>query len=220
MPVNSDGTDWHQSHAFGDFCYICHGGNNQATDKDQAHEGMVSPLSDINASCQQCHYSDLEKRAQVYASVLGVDIGTGDSPPPSENDTAPPLDGTTSLVSAPVASDLVVDDPNVVDYVKRYNEIVLGQKPINIGNAILIVLIILLIIGGGGFVLYNEGWIRITTEPLAPVPQGYPTTIVKMLPKLQKMSAKGRQGLNILLEEPESADELLDVLAHYTHKGA
>ena len=23
-PVNSDGTGWHQSHAFGDFCYICH----------------------------------------------------------------------------------------------------------------------------------------------------------------------------------------------------
>ncbi len=30
MPVNADGTGWHQSHAFGDFCYICHAGNNQA----------------------------------------------------------------------------------------------------------------------------------------------------------------------------------------------
>ncbi len=26
MPVNSDGTAWHTSHAFGDFCYICHAG--------------------------------------------------------------------------------------------------------------------------------------------------------------------------------------------------
>ena len=26
-PVNTDGTGWHQSHAFGDFCYICHAGN-------------------------------------------------------------------------------------------------------------------------------------------------------------------------------------------------
>ena len=25
MPVNADGTGWHQSHAFGDFCYICIG---------------------------------------------------------------------------------------------------------------------------------------------------------------------------------------------------
>ena len=45
-PVNSDGTEWHQSHAFGDFCYICHGGNQQATDKDAAHQGMEDPLSD------------------------------------------------------------------------------------------------------------------------------------------------------------------------------
>ena len=30
--VNADGTGWHQSHAFGDFCYICHAGNNQSMD--------------------------------------------------------------------------------------------------------------------------------------------------------------------------------------------
>ena len=29
-PVNNDGTGWHQSHAFGDFCYLCHAGNNQS----------------------------------------------------------------------------------------------------------------------------------------------------------------------------------------------
>jgi len=50
MSVNSDGTAWHQSHAFGDFCYICHAGNNQAKDKVEAHTGMVAPLSDIKAS--------------------------------------------------------------------------------------------------------------------------------------------------------------------------
>ena len=50
-PVNNDGTPWHTSHAFGDFCYICHGGNQQATDETAAHTGLVSPLSDIQASC-------------------------------------------------------------------------------------------------------------------------------------------------------------------------
>ena len=34
-PVNNDGTAWHTSHAFGDFCYLCHAGNNQATDEDR-----------------------------------------------------------------------------------------------------------------------------------------------------------------------------------------
>ena len=59
MSVNSDGTGWHQSHAFGDFCYICHAGNNQATEKAAAHEGMVAPLADVQAACQQCHVADL-----------------------------------------------------------------------------------------------------------------------------------------------------------------
>ena len=75
LPVNADGTGWHQSHAFGDFCYICHAGNNQAKDKTAAHEGMVAPLSDVKAACQQCHVADLHERAQVYASALGVEIG-------------------------------------------------------------------------------------------------------------------------------------------------
>src|SRR5512142_2272693 len=76
-PVNSDGTGWHQSHAFGDFCYICHAGNNQAKDKAAAHQGMVSPLADVKASCQQCHAADLQARAQVYADALGVEVGAG-----------------------------------------------------------------------------------------------------------------------------------------------
>ena len=77
-PVNNDGTSWHQSHAFGDFCYICHAGNNQATDKVAAHTGMVSPLADVKASCAQCHPNDLQARAQVYATKLGVQIGAGE----------------------------------------------------------------------------------------------------------------------------------------------
>lgn len=79
MPVNADGTGWHQSHAFGDFCYICHAGNQQATDAAAAHEGMVPPLSDVNAACQQCHVADLDDRAQVYATALGVEVGAGSS---------------------------------------------------------------------------------------------------------------------------------------------
>ena len=71
MPVNNDGTAWHTSHAFGDFCYICHAGNQQVKDENEAHTGMVPPLSDIKASCMQCHPNDLQDRAQVYATALG-----------------------------------------------------------------------------------------------------------------------------------------------------
>lgn len=70
-PVNNDGTGWHQSHAFGDFCYLCHGGNNQSLDKDEAHAGMVPPLSDTQAACSSCHPDDLDARVKVYADSVG-----------------------------------------------------------------------------------------------------------------------------------------------------
>ncbi len=78
-PVNNDGTAWHTQHAFGDFCYLCHAGNNQATDKVAAHTGLVSPLADIDASCKSCHPNDTLTFAQTYAATLGQTIGTGGS---------------------------------------------------------------------------------------------------------------------------------------------
>ena len=79
-PVNNDGTAWHTSHAFGDFCYLCHAGNNQATDKTAAHTGMVDPLKDIVASCKSCHAADYQAKAQMYATTLGVNIGSAQLP--------------------------------------------------------------------------------------------------------------------------------------------
>ena len=91
MPVNNDGTGWHGSHAFGDFCYICHGGNNQATDETAAHAGMVAPMSDVQAACAQCHPNDLQARADVYAAKLGVTASTGNQPPaPASADSNQP----------------------------------------------------------------------------------------------------------------------------------
>src|SRR5512140_2390906 len=88
-PVNADGTGWHQSHAFGDFCYICHGGNSQAKDETAAHAGMVAPMSDVKAACQQCHANDLQARADVYAKVLNVPVGMGGSAPAPAATSAP-----------------------------------------------------------------------------------------------------------------------------------
>jgi hypothetical protein len=128
LSVNADGTGWHQSHAFGDFCYICHAGNNQAKDEVAAHEGMVDPLSDVAASCQQCHVADLQDRAQVYASALGVEVGSSSASPTSSESEAVPV----SVVSAPSVesnqcNEVVVDDPNLTNYSQSYDEIVLGK---------------------------------------------------------------------------------------------
>src|SRR5512142_1684908 len=103
-PVNADGTGWHQSHAFGDFCYICHGGNNQATDETAAHQGMVSPLADVDASCKSCHSSDTVAFAQQYAATLGQTVGTGAGAPaaPAPAATTAPTGSATG--NAPVAT--------------------------------------------------------------------------------------------------------------------
>jgi hypothetical protein len=166
---------WHVSHAFGDFCYICHAGNNQSMDKTTAHTGMVPPLSDIKAGCQSCHPNDLTDRAQVYAGALGISLESGGNaaPPgggpssssgqsavPSANQAGEPA-AQSSQEAKPAANEasppsMVVESKDVVDYNQRYDEVALGQRSINWGNVILVVMIVLLLFGGGAFVFYNE----------------------------------------------------------------
>ena len=211
-PVNADGTGWHQSHAFGDFCYICHAGNNQAKDKTAAHEGMVDPLSDVAASCQQCHVADLQERAQVYASALGVEIGSGSSNPASGSSEA----ATVSADPAPVAAsnpcnEIMVDDPNAVNYAQNYDAIVLGKKPVNWGNMILIGMIGVMVVGGGGFVVNREKLVNIKFGDTRKVEAEYPADVVEMLPKIAGLKAGTRKSLKNVLEH-KKADKALDLL--------
>jgi hypothetical protein len=207
MPVNTDGTGWHQSHAFGDFCYICHAGNNQAEDKVAAHTGMVAPLSDVQAACQQCHFTDLEARAQVYASLLGVEVGIGTG---AVEPSAPVEAGTGS--APPVTTVLDVDDPNLVDYVQRYNEIVLGKKPVNWGNVILIGMIAMLAVGGGAFVIHNEKLVKVTFGETKKVEGEYPAEVIEMLPALARLNPKMRKSLKDLLEDPKKMQKAFNVI--------
>lgn len=208
-PVNQDGTGWHQSHAFGDFCYLCHAGNNQATDKVEAHTGMVPPLADVQASCQQCHLSDLDARAQVYASALGVDFGTGGGEPAGSSSTGT---GGEPVVSAPVTTVLDVDDENLVDYAGRYDELVLGKRPVNWGNVILIAMIAMLALGGGAFVAHNERLVKVSFGDTRKVEGEYPADVVDMLPTLAKLDPKLRKSLKSLLEEPKKVKKTFDLI--------
>lgn len=164
-PVNNK-DEWHTAHAFGDFCEFCHAGNVQAKTKDDAHGGMVDPLADVQASCQSCHPQDYMDKAQVYATALGVEVGTGGGSSGGSassgganaganggaNGGANTVQGATldlSQVTAPGA--LVVD----------YNEIYhTGKTPsernINWGNVIFIVLDLLLLAVLVGVVVYRE----------------------------------------------------------------
>jgi len=216
MPVNSDGTSWHQSHAFGDFCYMCHAGNNQVTDKAAAHEGMVSPLADINASCQQCHAADLQARAEVYATALGVEIGSDSAAPAGSAGSAgaPAASGTSpSVVSSnQECSAIVVDDPNVVNYAQNYDEIVLGKKPVNWGNTLLAGMIGLMLVGGGGFVMAREKLVRLSFGDTRKPEGEYAPDVLEMLPPIGQLDGKARKSLKKILEHPKKAARVLDLV--------
>jgi hypothetical protein len=219
-PVNNDGTGWHQSHAFGDFCEFCHAGNVQATDKDAAHTGMVAPLADVQASCSSCHAQDLDARAKVYAAALGVDYGTGggaapvppassaSTPAPAASDPAP----AANNVTAPAYTDLAVDDPNLVDYAQRYDEIVLGKHPTNWGNVILMVMIGLVLVGGGGFVIANEKLVNVSFGDTKKAEGEYPADVVDMLPDIASLKTNTRKSLKRVLGNPKKADKVLGLI--------
>lgn len=235
-PVNADGTNWHEAHAFGDFCEFCHAGNVQATDKETAHVGMEAPLDNVQVSCGNCHATDLAARADVYAVALGVEIGGGGSvsgsgaEPPASGEGDSGGGGETAVSSQPSStsssgssapSGLVVNDPNVIDYVARYNETVLGIKIVNWGNRILIGLIALVLVGGGGYVAWNERRLRQnvipTTETVLAEQQqkypDYPPQVIALLPRLAALSPETLQTLYQFLADPARAQLLLRDLA-------
>jgi hypothetical protein len=217
-PVNNDGTAWHTQHAFGDFCYLCHAGNNQATDKVAAHTGMVDPLSDINASCKSCHPSDTQAKAQIYATTLGVQLGTGgtgtfsSTPPVSAATTAP------SAVASTPAPAVVVPSADMVDYSQRYDAIALGVTPPNMGNIILVIVLALIVLGGGFFVLRREGLIKVSFEDpkKVPVTEKYPADVVELLPAISKLKPASRQTLKTILSKPQVAANLLASIDNLT----
>ncbi len=230
-PVNNDGTGWHQSHSFGDFCEFCHAGNVQSPDKDGAHTGMVAPLDDVQASCGNCHPADLMEKAEVYASALGIEVGSGGGTPRSSgsNDGSPDDEGQpedNSASEAPPSGSSIVGDADVIDYNQRYEETVLGKRKINWGNVLVTTMIVLVAGGGGGFAFWNERRLRtpdsakaektpaITSEILElPQIEGYPTEIVALLPKIADLNPIGLHALKRLLDDPEEASELLQSLS-------
>jgi hypothetical protein len=221
-PVNADGTNWHQSHAFGDFCYICHAGNNQAKDKAAAHEGMVAPLADVKAACQQCHAADLDARAKVYADILGVEVGAGaDAPaasqPAASEANAVPVADTAASVSSNQCNEMVVNDPDAVNYAQNYDEIVLGKKPVNWGNIILLGMIGVMVVGGGGFVATREKFVNLKFGNTRKVEQEYPADVVEMLPKIAGLKPDARKSLRNVLDN-KRANKVLNLMDEVTKK--
>lgn len=232
-PVNADGTGWHVSHAFGDFCYLCHAGNPQATELTAAHLGLVPPLSDVEASCQQCHSDDLSARAQVYATTLNIDFGTGvvlgdaveaiaveaiavetseaEHPAVEQLLECVPAEAQP-VIGLPVDNQLAIDDPNLVDYVQRYNEITFGERPVNVGNIVLVGMIGMLTFAGGGYVLIHEIRLSAAVRAFKQVDGSYPEDVVEMLPALARLKYETRKSLRKLVQNPKKTDAVLGLV--------
>jgi hypothetical protein len=221
-PVNNDGTTWHTSHAFGDFCYICHAGNNQSTDKTEAHAGMVSPLLDIKASCMQCHPNDYQQKAQIYATTLGVTIVEVNTSPINTSATTPitqttstsmtQTNNTTATNCPQIGTQLSINDPNLVDFKQTYNEVVLGKKPINWGNIILLGMICMMVVGGGGFILKNEKLVKVSFGETKTMQAEYPADVVDMLPDISRVSSSSRKTLSNVLKNPKKAEKVFGLM--------
>jgi len=210
-PVNNDGTAWHTQHAFGDFCYLCHGGNNQATTETAAHTGMVDPISNIVTSCKSCHPSDYTAKAQIYAVTLGKQVSSGGGAATPAATQAASQATPTAAASAPiVAQAAAVPSADIVDYSQRYDVIALGKQSLNIGNIIVLAMIAALLIGGGFFVLRREGWINVSFDDPKRVPllEKYPADVVELLPDVNRLKPATRRLLRHILAKPQAAADL------------
>ena len=99
-----------------------------------------------------------------------------------------------------------------MDYAARYNEIVLGQKPVNWGNVVLIGMILLLAVGGGGFVVANEKLVNLSFGDTKKAGEEYPADVVDMLPALTRLKASTRQSLKRLIENPKKTEKVLGLI--------
>jgi hypothetical protein len=221
LAVNHDGTGWHESHAFGDFCANCHGGNVQSTDAAAAHTGLVAPLEDLQTNCAACHPSDTQARAQIYAAALGLTLGTGDTTSGADATGAPDAPTATPPALAPTAIPVVVgttgDVPNLIDYNQQYAETVQGRLSLNWGNVVLGLLILVTAGGGLTFAYFNERKLARLAVPRsatpAPAPVVAPSVAADLLPQLEQLDPRGLRALHHLLRDPERASALLLTLS-------
>ena len=229
--VNAKG-DWHISHAFGDFCEFCHGGNVQAVDQEAAHQGLVAPLSDVKTNCSTCH-EDFQPKAEVYATALGVTAGasnTGGSNPPTGSGAGDST-GSTQSQSAPAPAPEAGAAPSgtqIVDYAAQY--VSGGATPISAGNLIVGGLLAVTVAGGGALVYWNEKRLKkLPAQSVASVASAKPKAnvetqaaeiagslspeLAKLLPTLQALDPRTLRALKIILADRKRGEEMLQSLS-------
>jgi hypothetical protein len=220
-PINDKG-DWHTQHAFGDFCEFCHGGNVQSPDKAEAHTGMVEPLGDLKVNCATCHSTDYQAKAEVYATTLGVTLGTKAEPTkapaaaPATSDATPvPAADAQPAPAAPVQQpeapavnpetfEATPVSAEVIDYVAQYKSAPL-QASTGGTNLFIAGLVVvgLTIVGGSGVVVWSQK---------RPQPKAKPATdersqaLAKLMPMLDQLDTAGLRDVTEFVSQREKPE--------------
>lgn len=218
-PVNADGTNWHEAHAFGDFCYMCHAGNSQSTDKIAAHTGMIAPMSDIKGSCSACHVKDYSDKAQIYATTLGISLANAD---PTVAPTLAPTQVATASSSSASALATQTTDINspskvealpVLDYIEQYDLAMAARQKTNWSNILLAIFAGILVVVGGSYGITRLGWVNVSFADTKQAQGEYPADLVDMLPELARLKPEARTALCHMIKKP-AASEFLVALNH------
>lgn len=228
-PVNTKGA-WHTAHAFGDFCEFCHAGNVKAKDKDGAHVGLISPMSDPKGSCQSCHPNDYMDRAKKYADATGKPLGTGTAPgvkPPGTTGTMT----TTATTNAPCGP-AAPTGGQTIDLNKVYTDLS-APAATNIGNWILVGLIAMALATLFGLVWHYEKPLprliafgrELLATPVvtATTPEGFAVPIPAAVTRRPEFGALERalansdpttvRAVTLLLSDRENGPKLLKALS-------
>lgn len=119
LPVSKTGA-WHTQHAFGDFCQACHLGVSTASDKAQAHTGIIAkPLSQSSETCASCHPSDTAARVAKY----------GGSSPSGSNTSGNAAGTTGTTTAAPETPGAQDQSSNKVTVSPNATQIPASQNP-------------------------------------------------------------------------------------------
>jgi hypothetical protein len=205
-PVSNKGI-WHTQHASFDYCTVCHGGSQDAADKDTAHQGIVVKVGSMTGTCVNCHQKDYQDRLATYTAALGVNVaiptpGALCTPTPSvfgsEQSVNPPASGVVGAIptgSSPSGNTKTASTPN------------------RTGNLILTVLLIFILAGGGTYVVLSEKKRKLmpvleTEKVEIPPAEIIPPEVTAMTPELAKLTPAGLKALHRLLRHPKDASDL------------
>jgi hypothetical protein len=174
-------------------------------------------MEDVQAACAQCHPNDLQARSDVYTAALGITAvspgapaeAAAPAPAAATATTAPETAADASDAPAvPAAAPMAANDPNLVNYVERYNQEVLNQQPTNWGNVILIIMVLGLLAAGIFIINRREGWISVSFSEKKAVSKEYSPEVLGIADKADKLNAAARKSLGRLLDKPAAADLL------------